>query len=101
MAAAMRYWLGFFVAVVPGCQSAPPATLAPPGLQPPLSATMDSASPASTAKASAKGSDVRLASFESAGKTEIEVRMPRRAQAEPVAPPRPALAPKPLNTTAP
>jgi cobalt-zinc-cadmium efflux system outer membrane protein len=97
----MRYWPGLFAAILLGCQSAPPATLAPQALPPPLSAQTVSASSASISNAPAKGSDVRLASFESDGKTEIEIRMPQLAQIEPIEARPPALPPKPLSTPTP
>jgi outer membrane protein TolC len=95
----MRYWPGFFAAIVLGCQSAPPATLAPQPLPPSISTTMLPAPGASSANPVGKGSDVRLASFESNGKSEIQIRTPRVTQAEPAAAAPLARQPGPLTTT--
>ncbi len=96
----MRYWLGLLVAVAIGCQSAPPATLAPQTTQPPLSAPVAATSAASVADPAAKGG-VRLASFDGGGRSDIQIRMPRLAQSEPAGPAPPPFAPEPVGKAVP
>ncbi len=96
----MRYWPVFFVAAMVGCQSAPPATLAPQTTQPPLSAPV-AAMPAASTTDAATANSVRLASFDGGGRSDIQIRVPRLAQSEPAGGAPPRFPTEPVSKTVP
>ncbi|HEV3415283.1 MAG TPA: TolC family protein [Pirellulales bacterium] len=80
-----RRWGFLSIIVLAGCQSAPPVAQPLSVSQPPQLSTVAIPPPQSIradAMRAAADDSVRLASFDSPGKTEIQIRMPQLAQAD-------------------